>query len=284
MVVHELLEDLAVEPSGGDGYRGAVPRRNLPRMFGGQILGQALMAAAATCEPERPPHSLHCSFLRPGDPAVPVDFAVVRLRESRAFSTRRVDALQRGALIATAVVSFHVREVSLGYRRATSDDPLGPEALPTLAERLTAAGGSVPAWWSDPLPFDIRFLREPAALMGATAYPDARQQYWVRTIEALPAQPEVHAAVLAYASDLNLLDAALLPDGASWYGDRRVFGASIDHAMWFHGDLRADNWLLCTQSTEIVHRARALCEARYRELGGELVASAVQEGLVRRPE
>jgi acyl-CoA thioesterase-2 len=283
VALQQLIADLGVEERGPDAFVGAVPRRNLPRMFGGQVLGQALLAAAATCAPDRVPHSMHCYFLAPGSPERPVSYQVGRMREGSAFSVRAVHARQGEVLLATVHASFHGAESFLEHEqspRETFTTGLHPTQLPELEQTLSTFAADLPAWWTEDVPLDIRFVTPPTALSGGASTP-ARQEFWIRADGSMPRHPAVHAAMLAWASDLNLLDVALRPHGASWYGDRRVFGASLDHALWFHEIPDATLWLWCSQSNERTHNARALCTAKYRDRSGKLIATASQEGILR---
>ncbi|MGH9060092.1 MAG: acyl-CoA thioesterase, partial [Acidimicrobiales bacterium] len=235
----ELLELLDLEPIEVDLFRGLSPDEWRQRVFGGQVAGQALVAAGRTVEAERAVHSLHAYFLRPGDPSVPILYQVDRLHDGRSFAARRVVAIQHGAAIFSLSASFQVHEVGIDHQLPMPDAP-DPQSLPTFAEVMAPYAERLGDWYSRPRPIDQRFVgrplrakgdgpRQPRAEGDGTGEP--RQQVWIRADGALPDDPLLHACVVAYASDMSLLDSVMLPHGISW-DDRRVVGASLDHAMW----------------------------------------------------
>lgn len=277
-LVHAL--DVARLPDGT--FLGPPTERALPRLFGGYVLAQAVMAAGRTVASGRHLHSLHALFLRGGDSTVPVTYEVVELRDGRSFSARAVSALQGGAVLATVQLSFALPQTGLDHQCFEAGRIPAPQALPPLGERLRLELDSLPSWWAAPHPFDIRFVEHPEAL-AAGGVRDPQQAYWVRAAGTVPDEPLLHAAPLAYVSDLTLLDPSLMPHGRSWYGNRVISGASLDHAMWFHRPPSLNNWLLCRQSSPIATSGRALCECTYTTEAGHRIASATQEGLLREP-
>ena len=265
--VPELLTLLDLERIDDDVLRGHAPATTLQRVFGGQVLAQALVAGARTVPDDRPPHSLHGYFLRPGNPEVPIVYVVERTRDGGSFTTRRVIARQHGRPIFHMTASFQVVEEGLEHQDVMPvvPEPLG---LPTLAERIAASGRPVaPDEWGV---LDVRYGGEEAD----------RLQVWLRTISALPDGAALHAAVLAYASDLTILGTALRPHGIG-FDEPRLISASIDHAMWFHRPARADRWLLHDQDTPSASGGRGLGRGRMFDQEGRLVATTVQEGLMR---
>ena len=257
-----LLKLLDLEPLEVDLFRGASPETNLQRVFGGQVAGQALVAAGRTVDGDRRVHSLHAYFLRPGDPTRPIIYEVDRSRDGRSFTTRRVVALQHGRQIFTMSASFQTPEDGIEHQlpMPVSTDP---ETLPVID------GPEARAWSS----IDLRFVpHSDDNPMG--------QQVWLRAAEALPDDPLTHVCVLAYASDLTLLSSTIRPHDISRW-DRNLKMASLDHAMWFHRPFRADEWLLYDQSSPAATGGRGLASGRIFSAGGALVASVVQEGLVR---
>jgi acyl-CoA thioesterase II len=274
--VEELVDLLQLEAIEVGLYRGRQPDTSLQRVFGGQVLGQALASASRTVPEERGAHSLHAYFLRPGDPAVPIIYDVEHLREGRSFSVRRVAARQHGRPIFFLSASFQVTEP--GPDHQDSAPPLSdPDSHPSLGEHLR----------SRPLTFGFDVDEEWAALdvrhVGAS-YPEsdlrdprhpALAQVWLRTAGPLPDDPSLHKSVLAYMSDLTLLSASLVPHPG------QTVRASLDHAMWFHRPFRADEWLLYDQVSPSASGARGLSIGRIFDRHGVLVATAVQEGLVR---
>lgn len=277
-----LVDLLALEQVEEDIFRGQSPETPLQRVFGGQVAGQALVAAGRTVPADRSVHSLHAYFLRPGDPSVPIVYLVDRIRDGRSFTTRRVVAVQHGKPIFNLSASFALAEEGIEHADAMPDVP-GPTTLPTLAERLAPWAGQLSGWSIRPRPIDLRYVGDPpfvAAVSGEPRPPNS--QVWLRADGALPDDPLLHVCVLTYASDMTLLDSALLPHGMAWDAGT-VMGASLDHAMWFHGQFRADEWLLYSQHSPAASGARGLGQGQIFTQDGRLVVSVMQEGLLRRP-
>ena len=277
-----LLDTLDLETIEEDVFRGRTPASwSLPRVFGGQVAGQALVAAVRTVPRERAVHSLHAYFLRPGDPRRPILYSVDRIRDGRSFTTRRVVAVQRGEAIFNLQASFQVEEEGVAHADAMPDVP-PPEELPTLAERLAEPGldPSAAAWARRPRPVDLRYVGDhPLRSRQGDARP-ARNAVWLRADGRLPDDPLLHVCVATYASDMTLLDSVLLAHGLAW-GTGDVSGASLDHAMWFHRPFRADEWLLYDQASPWAGGGRGLATGRIFTRDGRLAVSVVQEGLVR---
>lgn len=273
--VDALIELLDLEPIEVNIFRGINPDEDRQRIFGGQVAGQALVAAARTVDDDRPVHSLHAYFLRPGDPAVPVLYEVDRIRDGRSFTTRRVVAIQHGRAIFHMSASFHV--VEPGFHHGDEmPDVCAPDELPTRAERFAAA--DVEDTYG-PSALDLRYVTKDPFQRHEPLPPT--QQVWFRANGELPDGQVLHTCLLTYASDMTLLDTTLLPHG-SGAADRSVMMASLDHAMWFHGAFRADEWLLYDQHTPAASGARGLATGRVFTHDGRLVASVVQEGLIRK--
>lgn len=279
----ELLVDaLRVTSAGGNRFRGPTAARKLPRLFGGQVLAQAVMAAGATVPEDRYPHSLHTLFLRGGDPHTPVTYQVTILRDGRSYSARTVVATQGEDVLATLQLSFATEQEGPEHQWSAPLPQTAPEGLLPLHERLESESAVLPPWWSQPHPFDVRFLEHPEALAAAgTRSPE--QRFWVRAAAGVPDEPLLHTALLAYVSDLTLLDPALMPHGRSWYGNRVIAGASIDHAMWFHRRFSMNDWMLCRQTSPIATGGRCLCTCDFTTEAGARIASASQEGVLREP-
>jgi acyl-CoA thioesterase II len=259
-------------------FRGRSPDESRQRVFGGQVAGQALVAAGRTAPADRPVHSLHGYFLRPGDPTVPIVYEVDRIRDGRSFTTRRVVAVQHGRAIFNMSASFQIVEPGLEHHGVMPDVP-DPESLPTLAERVAAAGLEPDEFWSKPRPIELRDVEMPAWLR-RDGVPRDKQLVWLRADGELPDDPLLHVCVVTYASDLTLLDSALMAHGRSWH-DRSIVSASLDHAMWFHRPFRADEWLLYEQHSPTSGGARGLAQGRLWTRDGRHVVSVVQEGLLR---
>ena len=277
----ELVDLLDLEQIDLGLFRGRQPRTSLQRVFGGQVAGQALMACGRTVDADRHVHSLHAYFLRPGDPSMPIIYDVERLRDGRSFTTRRVVARQHGRVIFFLTSSWHVDEPGLDHQDAMPDDVPGPEQVPTLGAAFEqATGRSADSWAREWAALDVRYAGD--SRTGAIVDPEhpAVSRVWLCTAGPLPDDPLLHASVLAYASDLTLLGASLVPHNRL-IGDPRVQTASIDHAMWFHRPFRADRWLLYDQVSPSASGARGFSTGRLFAPDGRLVASVVQEGLIR---
>ncbi len=285
--IQALMQVLDLEPLELNLFRGISPDAGWQRVFGGQVLGQALMAACKTVEEDRPPHSLHCYFMRPGDPAVPIIYDVERIRDGRSFTTRRVVAIQHGKAIFSMSTSFHTAEDVPFEHQSDMPDVPQPEDLPggkdAMLRFLDVAPAPIRRYWEKERPLDIRPTSFDHYL---SEEPQPPTQYvWLKASGPLP-EPHandfrVHAAVLAYASDMTLLDTTLFPHGQSVFS-AQVSAASLDHAMWFHRPFRVDEWLLYAQDTPTAHGARGLARGAIYNRQGVLVASTVQEGLIRR--
>ncbi|HVF74883.1 MAG TPA: acyl-CoA thioesterase II [Acidimicrobiales bacterium] len=273
----ELVELLDLEPIEVNIFRGQSPDEKRQRVFGGQVAGQALVAAGRTVEPDRFVHSLHAYFLRPGDPDVPILYEVDRIRDGKSFTTRRVVAIQHGQAIFNLSASFHVAEDGLDHQQPMPEAP-DPDTLPTFQERHAPWAEEMGDWYARPRPIDTRHADDPPRAQRGPRTP--AQQVWFRADGTLSDDPLLHACVVAYASDMTLLDSILLAHGISW-GDPRLMGASLDHAMWFHRPFRADEWLLYDQESPSSHAARGLAQGHIYSQDGRLVVSVVQEGLVR---
>jgi acyl-CoA thioesterase-2 len=275
-----LVDILDLERIEVDIFRGRSPNENLQRVFGGQVAGQALVAAGRTVPPDRPVHSLHAYFIRPGDPDVPIVYTVDRIRDGRSFTTRRVVAVQHGRAIFALSASFQVAEAGPEYQPPMPAAP-DPETVPIWQERLREFGEQVPARWIRPRPVEVRYVGDPPWAAHADRVPrEPRTMVWLRASGMLPDDPLLHVCAVTYASDMTLLDAVLLGYGQAW-DERSVTGASLDHAMWFHGPFRADEWLLYVQESPAAAGARGLARGQVFRRDGRLVTSVVQEGLVR---
>jgi acyl-CoA thioesterase-2 len=283
--VQDLLGILDLEPLEVNLFRGRSPQVGWQRVFGGQVIGQALVAATRTVE-GLPPHSMHAYFLLAGDPKVPIVYEVDRIRDGKSFTTRRVVAIQHGRAIFTMAVSFHADEGGLAHQLKMPDVPK-PEALPSDAEIkehiLPQLPEAVRRYYQRERPIELRPV-EFGRYVGKKPE-DGRFNVWIRTTGPLPDDPAIHRCVLAYASDLTLLDTALLQHQRSVF-DGDIMAASLDHALWIHRPFRADQWLLYTQDSPNLHGARGFARGLIFTADGTLVASVVQEGLLRqrRPE
>jgi acyl-CoA thioesterase-2 len=276
----ELLDLLDLEQIELDIFRGRSPDERVQRVFGGQVAGQALVAAGRTVPRDRPVHSLHAYFIRPGDPSVPIVYTVDRVRDGRSFTTRRVSAIQHGKVIFTLSASFHRPEPGPQHARPMPVVP-PPDEVPSMVERLERVFGPLEDGFFRSRPFDLRFVGP--LTYEAQRDPSLRRTeslVWLRVDGELPDDPMLHVCLMTYASDMTLLDSVLLAHGLAWR-DGQTNGASLDHAMWFHRPFRADKWLLYAQESPVAYGARGLARGEVFTQTGELVVSVVQEGLVR---
>ncbi len=280
-VLEDLLELLKLEPIEENLFRGRSQDLGFRQLFGGQVLGQALSAASRTAESGRPVHSLHGYFLRPGDASLPVVYTVDRVRDGGSFTTRRVVAIQKGQPIFTMMASFHHEEPGLTHQ-ATMPQVPGPEGLPTDVELLRRHAHRLSERARE------KFLCDKPIEMRPVTYfdpfdpkPQEPVKYvWFRADGELPDDAQVHRYMLAYASDFNLMITAMQPHGVS-YAQPQVQVASLDHALWFHGNLRMNDWMLYAMESPWAGGARGLSLGRIFTREGRLVASVTQEGLMR---
>jgi acyl-CoA thioesterase II len=275
-----LLDLLDLEPLELNLFRGRSPQVGWQRVFGGQVIGQALVAACRTVE-GRPPHSMHAYFLLPGDPKVPIIYDVDRIRDGKSFTTRRVVAIQHGKAIFSMSVSFHVDEPSLTHQAPMPEVP-PPEQLPSENQAREWILANMPEpirrYYELERPIEMRPVEYTRYL--GEKFENARFHVWIRATGPLPDDPAIHQCVLAYASDWTLLDTALVPHGRSLF-EREFMAASLDHALWFHRPFRADDWLLYAQDSPNLAGARGFSRGLIFARDGTLVASVAQEGLVR---
>lgn len=279
--VDALLAILDLEPLEINLFRGRSGSPGGGRVFGGQVVAQALVAARRTVPEDRVAHSLHAYFLLGGDPAVPIIYEVERIRDGRSFTTRRVVGIQHGRAIFATSVSFQLVEEGLHHQVAMPQVPM-PEDLPSdeewrerLLKRFPEAAKRD---WMALRPLEVKPIAMDASYLART--PEARASLWVRARGRLPDDLPTHQAVLAYASDLSLLQAALVQHGRTVF-DPRLQVASLDHALWLHRPFRADEWLLYSQESPMAGGARGFCRGQLFTRDGILVASAAQEGLMR---
>jgi acyl-CoA thioesterase-2 len=279
--LQNLLAQLDLETLDENLFRGTSADLGGFSVFGGQVVAQALVAAQRTIDADRPAHSLHAYFLRPGDMKASIIYQVERLRDGKSFGTRRVLALQHGRPIFALSASFQIEEQGLDHQAPVPDAP-PPESLPTEQELRTQLAERVP----EPL---RRFLnREVGIEMRPVApvdffTPERRapiQQVWLRVAHPLPDEPGLHRALLAYASDFNLLGTSLLPHGITFF-QGNLQGASLDHALWFHRPFRIDDWILYHMESPSASGARGFNLGGFYTRDGRRIASSAQEGLLR---
>lgn len=280
-VLHDLVELLRLERLDRDLFRGRSQDLGWGAIFGGQVLGQALSAAARTVPGDRPVHSLHAYFLRAGSLKQPIVYQVDRIRDGQSFTTRRVVAVQEGAAIFSLSASFQVDEPGFDHQDALPEVP-GPEDLLSERDLALRLGDRVPERLRPMAtalrPIELRPVvpRNPLAPKPT----DPVRHIWLRAIDRLPDDDALHRYLLAYASDFSLLGTSLDPHGVSWLTPNLQV-ASLDHAMWFHRPFRLDDWLLYAIDSPSASGARGLVRGRFFDRQGRLVASVMQEGLIR---
>lgn len=279
--VDQLLEVLDLKQIDAATFRGESPQVGAQRVFGGQVAGQALVAAGRTVDPERFVHSLHGYFVRPGDPTVPIEFTVETIRDGRSFSVRRSTAQQHGKTIFFMSASFQVVEQGLDHHSPPPEGVPGPDETPTMRDWLARYPERLAALKAAPQAIDVRYVGAPGWVRPGDRDAADEQRVWMRIDGTLPDDPLIHACALTYASDLSLLDSVLSMHGEVW-GPGGVIGASLDHALWLHRPFRADEWFLYDCSSPSASGSRGLASGRMFTKDGRHIASAVQEGLLRR--
>jgi acyl-CoA thioesterase-2 len=279
--VQDLISILDLEELDLNLFRGRSPQNGWQRVYGGQVIGQALVAAVRTVEPSRLAHSLHAYFLLPGDPKVPIIYDVDRMRDGKSFTTRRVTARQHGHPIFSMLVSFHGAEEGLTHQAQMPNVP-PPEDLPSekdvRANILPTLPEAVRRYYERERPIEMRPVEFDR--YSGKKYPDGRFHVWIKINGRLPDNLPMHQCALAYASDMTLLDAALTPHGRTLF-EKEFMAASLDHALWLHRPFRADEWLLYAQDTPSLQGSRGFARGLIFTRDGQLVASVAQEGLVR---
>ncbi len=281
-ILDELVQMLALERIEENLFRGQSHDPGWGQVFGGHVLGQALSAAAQRVAAERPVHSMHAYFLRPGDVSRPILYDVDRIRDGGSFTTRRVVAIQNGKAIFNLAVSFQTIEDGFTHQDAMPAAP-PPESLKNEQELAEAHADRLPPYFVKRAmavrPFEIRPVDPEAALDGAPRPP--RRMMWLKTIGALPDNDALHRYLLAYASDFMFVTTSLLPHGVTWLTPGMQI-ASLDHVMYFHQPLRVDDWLLHVVESPAASGGRGLVRGQIFSRDGKLVASTAQEGLIRR--
>jgi acyl-CoA thioesterase-2 len=279
----DLLDLLDIEQIEANMFRGVSPAEGWQRVYGGQVIGQALVAASRTVEDEcRAAHSLHGYFLRPGDTTIPILYSVDRIRDGRSFNTRRVVAVQKGQAIFSMSVSFQVMEEGLHHQIDMPTDVKPPEECATEAELREAYIDKIPEEFKTiferPKPIEMRFMEPINDFEPKPMAP--YQNVWIKAADTMPDDIRLNQCLLAYASDMTLLDTCHRPHGIGWSNENFQV-ASLDHSMWFHRPFKTDDWLLYTQDSPYSGGARGFNRGSFYTQDGKLIASATQEGLIR---
>jgi acyl-CoA thioesterase-2 len=275
----ELLAVLDLSAVGDDLFIGSHPRKNPLRTFGGQLMAQSFVAASRTQRSGLPPNALSVHFVNGGDTAKDIEFRVTRLRDERRFANRRVDAVQDGTLLASAMVSY----LSAGRGLEHSVQPPSvpePDSLPTLGALLSGYEQVVPLFVEALRPIDWRYANDPSWILRDKGGRLPHNRVWVRADGVLPDDPVLHTAALVYSSDTTVLDSVVTTHGLSW-GSDRIFAASVNHSMWFHRQVDFNDWALYSTSSPVACESRGLGSGHFFDSTGRLVATVVQEGLVK---
>jgi acyl-CoA thioesterase-2 len=277
-----LLELLDLEQIEVNLFRGVSPAEGWQRVYGGQVIGQALVAASRTVDDiNRVAHSLHGYFLRPGDTTIPILYKVDRIRDGRSFTTRRVVAIQKGHAIFSMSASFQVSETGLEHQSNMPSAP-DPATCPSEAELMQAHLADMTeeqrVLASRPKPIEMRYVDDSVEFKAEPQEPF--QRVWIKTVDKMPSDIRLNQCLLAYASDMTLIDTSYRPHGISWHNDNFQV-ASLDHAMWFHQPFTIDNWLLYYQDSPFSGGARGFSRGTFYNQQGKLIASCAQEGLIR---
>lgn len=280
--IRELIDILDLERLEQDLFRGRSPSSSWQRVFGGQTIAQSLVAAQRTVAGDRQVHSLHAYFMLPGDPSAPVVYEVDRIRDGQSFTTRRVVAIQHGEAIFSLEASFQVQEEGLTHQVGMPEGIPGPDELPSQQEIIRTYGDAVPLgirrYWERERPLEMRPVILEHYMSREKLAP--HQHVWMRLTGPVPDDQALRCALLAYMSDMTLLDTSTFAHGRAIF-DADIQAASLDHAMWFHRPEAIDGWLLYTQDSPSTSGSRGFTRGQIYSQDGVLVASVAQEGLIR---
>ena len=275
----ELLAVLDLRRTGDDTFVGSHPSKNPVRTFGGQMMAQAFVAASRTLSFELPPSALSVHFIAGGDPTADLEFQVVRLRDERRFANRRVDVVQNGALLTTALVSFLAGGRGLEHGVEVPEVP-EPHGLPKIGELLAGYEETVPLFAGALKPIEWRYTNDPAWIMRDKGERLPHNRVWMKTEGPMPDDPVLHNAALVYSSDTTILDSIITTHGLSWGWDR-IFAVSMDHSVWFHRPIRFDEWVLYSTTSPVAAESRGLGTGHFFDSAGQVIATVVQEGIVK---
>lgn len=275
----ELLAILDLAVVDDDVFAGCHPRKNPVRTFGGQLMAQAFVAASRTLDHPLPPSALSVHFIAGGDPACDIEFRVVRLRDERRFANRRVDAVQNGRLLASALVSYLAGGAGLEHNFTMPDVP-EPHTLPTIDDLLIGYEKVVPAFVTALRPIEWRYTNDPAWVMRDRGERLERNRVWLKADGPMPDDPVLHTAAMVYASDTTVLDTIITTHGLSWGWDR-IFAVTVNHSVWFHRPVDFSDWVLYSTASPVAAESRGLGTGHFFDRVGRVVATVVQEGIVK---
>lgn len=275
----ELLEILSLRQIADDVYLGSHPSKNPVRTFGGQMMAQSFVAAGRSLKHATPPSAMSAHFIAGGDPEKDLEYHVVRLRDERRFANRRVDVIQNGELLTTAMVSFLAGGRSLEHAITPPDLP-DPEALPPVDDLLRGYEDVVPHFVKALRPIEWRYTNDPSWVMRDKGEKLPHNRVWMKALGQMPEDPVLHAAALVYSSDTTVLDSIITTHGLSW-GYDRIFAVTTNHSVWFHRPVRFDEWLLYSTTSPVAADSRGLGTGHFFDRSGQPVATVVQEGIVK---
>lgn len=275
----ELLAILELSPLGEDVFTGRHPHKNPVRTFGGQLMAQAFVAASRTLLDQLPPSALSVHFISGGDPDADIEFRVTRLRDERRFANRRIDAVQNGRLLATALVSYLAGGAGLEHNFEMPDVP-EPHTLPSIDDLLVGYENVVPGFVTALRPIEWRYTNDPAWVMRDKGARLERNRVWLKADGRIPDDPVLHTAAMVYASDTTVLDTIITTHGLSWGWDR-IFAVTVNHSMWFHRPVDFCDWVLYSTASPVAAESRGLGTGHFFDSAGRVVATVVQEGIVK---
>ncbi|WP_040807337.1 acyl-CoA thioesterase [Nocardia concava] len=277
--LRELLRLLDLEENGPDIFLGHHPEKVWSRTFGGQLVAQAIIAAGRTVGPERPIHAVNAHFVRGGDPKAPIEYHVDRHRDGRSIANRTVTAYQDGQELFVMLAAFQDWGKGLEHGAPLPDVP-GPEDLPRVEESFVGMEDKLQMFINAPHPIEMRYTNDPAWILKGKGESLEYNRVWMRTDGALPDDPLIHVAALAYSSDTTVLDSIVTTHGLSWGWDR-IIAATVNHSIWFHRPFRFDDWALYATESPVAAGSRGLARGHFYSRTGELLATTVQEGVIR---
>jgi acyl-CoA thioesterase II len=275
----QLLAVLDLRRTGDDTFLGSHPSKNPIRTFGGQMMAQALVAGSRTLKYEVPPSTLSAHFIAGGDPEKDLEFHVVRLRDERRFANRRVDVMQDGALLTTAMISYMSAGRGLEHG-VEAPEVTPPQALPKIGELLKGYEETVPLFAGALRPIEWRYTNDPAWVMRDKGGRLEHNRVWMKAEGVMPADPVLHNAALVYSSDTTILDSIITRHGLSWGWDR-IFAVTIDHTVWFHRPVQFDDWVLYSTTSPVLNDSRGLGTGHFFDSAGQVIATVVQQGIVK---
>jgi acyl-CoA thioesterase II len=277
--LEELLGVLDLTAVGENRFAGRHPGKNPVRTFGGQLMAQSFLAASRTLRAPLPPSALSVHFIAGGDPSCDIEFRVERLRDERRFANRRVDAVQGGRLLATALVSYLAGGSGLEHDAEMPRVP-APDTLPGIDAVLTGYESVVPGFVEALRPIEWRYVNDPAWVMRDRGERLVHNRVWLRADGPMPDDPVVHTAAMVYSSDTTVLDSIITTHGLSWGWDR-IFAVTVNHSMWFHRAVDFSDWVLYATASPVAAESRGLGTGHFFNRDGRVVATVVQEGIVK---